>query len=119
MLPRKRAKLALALALSLVLMGISGAAITMARLSNSAKWVSHSYQVELAISNVEFVLSEAARARLNYVNSGDESFVRVFDSKDEQTKKDGQDIRNLTSDNPTQQVFCDRLEKLGNPRMEI
>jgi hypothetical protein len=79
MLPRKRAKLALALALWLILMGISGAGITMARLSSSAKWVTHSYQVELAISDVEFFLSEAARARLNYVNSGDESFVQLFD----------------------------------------
>src|SRR6202035_1073117 len=119
MLPRKRAKLALALALSLVLIGILAAAITMERLSNSAKWVNHSYQVELAISNVEFVLSEAARARLNYVNSGDESFVRVFDSKDEQTKKDVQGIRRLTSDNPAQQAFCDQLEKLANRRLEI
>src|SRR5580704_10250846 len=119
MLPRKRARLALALALSLVLIGILAAAITMERLSNSAKWVNHSYQVELAISNIEFVLSEAARARLNYVNSGDESFVRVFDSKVEQTKKDVQDIRHLTSDNPTQQVFCDQLEKLANRRLEI
>src|ERR1700721_3257232 len=119
MLPRKRARMALALALSLVLIGFLAAAITMERLSNSAKWVNHSYQVELAISNIEFVLSEAARARLKYVNSGDESFVRVFDSKDEQTKKDVQAIRHLTSDNPTQQVFCDRLEKLANRRLEI
>jgi signal transduction histidine kinase len=119
MLPRKRAKLALAFALCLVLIGILAAGITMARLSNSAKWVSHSYQVELAISNIEFVLSEAARARLNYVNSGDESFARMFDSKYDQTKKDVQDIRYLTSDNPTQQVFCNQLEKLANRRLEI
>src|ERR1700732_203068 len=119
MLPRKRAKLALAFALSLVLIGILAAGITMARLSSRAKWVSHSYQVELAISNIEFVLSEAARARLNYVNSGDESFARMFDSKYDQTKKDVQDIRYLTSDNPTQQLFCNQLEKLANRRLEI
>ena len=100
MLPRKRARLALALALSLVLIGILAAAITMERLSNSAKWVNHSYQVELAISNIEFVLSEAARARLNYVNSGDESFARMFDSKYDQTKKDVQNVRNLTERQP-------------------
>ncbi len=119
MLPRKRAKLALALALSLVLMGILGAAITMARLSSSAKWVTHSYQVELDISDVEFVLSEAARARLNYVNSGDESFVQLFTSKDEQTRKDVQNIRYLTRDNPRQQDLCDQLEKLANRRLQV
>src|ERR1700677_2004329 len=119
MLPRKRAKLALALALSLVLIGVLAAGVTMERLSNSAKWVTHSYQVELAISNIEFVLSEAARARLNYVNSGDETLARVFDSKYEQTKKDVQDVRNLTEDNPAQQVLCDQLEKLANRRLEV
>src|ERR1700690_1004707 len=113
MLPRKRARLALALALSLVLIGILAAAITRERLSNSAKWVNHSYQVELAISNIEFVLSEAARARLNYVNSGDESFARMFDSKYDQAQKDVQNVRSLTSDNPTQQILCDQLEKLA------
>ena len=119
MLPRKRAKLALALALWLILMGISGAGITMARLSSSAKWVTHSYQVELAISDVEFFLSEAARARLNYVNSGDESFVQLFDLKDQQTKTDLQNIRHLTSDNPRQQELCEQLERLANRRLEV
>jgi signal transduction histidine kinase len=119
MLPRKRAKLALALALCLIVMGILGAAITMARLSRSAKWVNHSYQVELAISDVEFLLSEAARARLNYVNSGGESFVQLFNLKDDQTKKDLQNIRHLTRDNPRQQDLCDQLEKLANRRLEV
>ena len=119
MLPRKRAKLALGLALSLILMGILGAAITMARLSSSAKWVNHSYQVELAISDVEFLLSEAARARLNYVNSGDESFLQLFNLKDDQTKKDLQNIRHLIRDNPRQQDLCDQLEKLANRRLEV
>jgi|SRR6202034_393559 len=119
MLPRKRAKLALALALSLILIGILGAGITMARLSSSAKWVSHSYQVELAISDVEFLLSEAARARLNYVNSGDGSFEQLFSSKYDQTRKDLQNIRHLTSDNPRQQDLCDQLENLATRRLEV
>jgi signal transduction histidine kinase len=119
MLPRRRAKLALGLALSLIVMGILGAAITMARLSSSAKWVNHSYQVELAISDVEFLLSEAARARLNYVNSGDTSFEQLFNSKSDQTRKDLQNIRHLTKDNPRQQDLCDRLEKLANRRLEV
>jgi signal transduction histidine kinase len=119
MLPRKRAKLALALALSLILMGVLGAGITMARLSSSAKWVTHSYQIELAISDVEFLLSEAARARLSYVNSGDSSFEQLFNSKYDQTEKDLQNIRHLTGDNPRQQDLCDRLEKLANRRLAV
>ncbi|MGB8541573.1 MAG: CHASE3 domain-containing protein [Candidatus Acidiferrales bacterium] len=91
----------------------------MARLSSSAKWVGHSYQVELAISDVEFLLSEAARARLNYVNSPDGSFEQLFDSKYDQTRKDLQNIRHLTSDNPRQQDLCDQLEGLANRRLAV
>jgi signal transduction histidine kinase len=119
MLPRNRAKLAFVSAVVLVLVGGLGAAITVARLSNSAKWVAHTYQVQLDVSNVEFVLSEAARARLNYVSSGDESYLAVFDSADNQATADLRSIHQLTADNPRQQELCSQLEKLVNRRLEV
>jgi signal transduction histidine kinase len=119
MLPRNRAKLAFVSAVVLVIVGGLGAAITVARLSDSAKWVAHTYQVQLDVSNVEFVLSEAARARLNYVSSGDESYLAVFDSADNQAAADLRSIHQLTADNPRQQELCSRLEKLVNRRLEV
>jgi signal transduction histidine kinase len=119
MLPRNRAKLAFVSAVALVLVGGLGAAITVARLSDSAKWVAHTYQVQLDVSNVEFVLSEAARARLSYVSSGDESYLLAFDSADNQATADLQNIHQLTADNPRQQELCSRLEKLVSRRLEV
>ena len=110
MLPRNRAKLAFVSAVALVLIGSVGAAITVVRLSSSAAWVAHTYQVQLAVSNIEFILSEAARARLSYVASGDESYLQAFNSASDQTAANLRSIRQLTSDNPRQQELCSRLE---------
>jgi signal transduction histidine kinase len=119
MLPRNRAKLAFVSALALILLGSLAAAITGVRLSRSAKWVAHTYQVQLAVSDVEFILSEAARARLGYVNSGDESFLQTFDSANQRAAADLSNIQQLTRDNPKQQELCNRLEKLTNQRLQV
>jgi signal transduction histidine kinase len=119
MLPRKRAKLAFATAVALMVMGGLGAAITVGRLSNSAEWVAHTYQVKLAVSNIEIILSDAGRARLNYISSGDESYLETFDSANNQAMADLANIRQLTIDNPRQQEFCSQLEKLTNGRLEL
>ncbi len=119
MLPRSRAKLAFVSAVALVLIGSLAATITVARLSNSAKWVVHTYQVQLAVSNIEFILSEAARARLSYVSSGDESYLLAFDAANNLAVSDLRSIHQLTEDNPRQQELCSRLEKLANRRLQV
>src|SRR6202050_5489256 len=119
MLPRSRAKLAFVSAVALVLIGSLAATITVARLSNSAKWVAHTYQVQLGVNNVEFVLSEAARARLSYVSSGDEIYLASFDSANNQAAADLLNIRQLTMDNPRQQELCSQLETIGNRRIQV
>jgi signal transduction histidine kinase len=119
MLPRNRAKLAFVSAVALVLIGSLAATITVARLSNSAEWVVHTYQVQLAVSNIEFVLSEASRARLSYVSSGDETYLQSFDSANNQAAADLLNIRQLTIDNPRQQELCSQLEMLVNRRLRV
>src|ERR1700683_134307 len=119
MLPRSRAKLAFVSAVALVLIGSLAATITVARLSNSAKWVAHTYQVQLGVNNVEFVLSEAARARLSYVSSGDEIYLASFDSANNQAAADLLNIRQLTMDNPRQQELCSQLETIVNRRIQV
>jgi signal transduction histidine kinase len=119
MLPRKRAKLAFATAVVLMVMGAVGAAVTVARLSNSAQWVAHTYEVKLAVDKIEFILSEAARARLSYISSGDEAYLEAFHSANDEENADLARIRNLTGDNARQLEFCSQLEKLSNRRLEV
>ena len=119
MLPRKRAKLAFATAVALMVAGGLGAAATVVRLLKSAEWITHTYEVKLAVDKEELLLSEAARARLNYVNSGNESYVGAFDSANSQALADVQRIRELTNDNPAQQEFCKQLDELAKRRLGI
>lgn len=119
MLPRNRARLAFVSAVALVLIGSVAAAITVARLTNSTEWVVHTYQVQLTVGHVDFVLSEAARARLGYVTSGDESYLVSFDSANNQVAADLRTIHQLTEDNPRQQESCAQLEKLVDRRMAV
>src|SRR6202046_1634765 len=119
MLPRNRARLAFVSAVALVLIGSVAAAITLARLTNSTEWVVHTYQVQLTVGHVDFVLSEAARARLGYVTSGDESYLVSFDSANNQVAADLRTIHQLTEDNPRQQESCAQLEKLVDRRIAV
>jgi signal transduction histidine kinase len=119
MLPRNRARLAFVSAVALVLIGSVAAAITVARLTNSTEWVVHTYQVQLTVGHVDFVLSEAARARLGYVTSGDESYLVSFDSANNQVAADLRTIHQLTEDNPRQQESCAQLEKLVDRRIAV
>src|SRR6202046_458996 len=119
MLPRKRAKLAFATAVALMVAGGLGAAATVVRLLKSAEWITHTYEVKLAVDKEELLLSEAARARLNYVNSGNESYVGAFVSVNSQALADVQRIRELTNDNPPQQELCKQLDELAKRRLGI
>ena len=119
MLPRKRAKLAFATALALMVAGGVGAAVIVVRLLKSAEWITHTYEVKLAVGKEESLLSEAARARLSYVSSGNEAYVGTFDSANSQALADVQRIRELTNDNPTQREFCRQLDELANRRLGI
>jgi signal transduction histidine kinase len=119
MLPRNRARLAFISGVVLVLIGAAAAAITVARLTDSTKWVVHTYQVELDVNHIDFVLSEAGRARFSYVSSGDESFLPAFKSASDQAGIELQNIRRATTDNPRQRELCAELEVLLNHRLQF
>jgi signal transduction histidine kinase len=119
MLPRNRARLAFISGVVLVLIGAAAAAITVARLTDSTKWVVHTYQVQLDVAHIDFVLSEAGRARLSYVSSGDESYLAVFQSASDQAGIELRNIRQATMDNSRQQELCAQLEALVNQRLRF
>ena len=119
MLPRNRARLAFISGVVLVLIGAAAAALTVARLTDSTKWVVHTYQVQLDVSHIDFVLSEAGRARLSYVSSGDESYLATFQSANDRARIDLGNVRQATMDNSRQQELCTQLEALVNQRLRF
>jgi signal transduction histidine kinase len=119
MSPRKKARFAFASALVLVLFCGTAATITIVRLQESAKWIAHTYDVEVGLGDVRSALSDAALARTSYLNTGDSSFVSEYQSAKSRTHAKLALVRQLTLDNPKQQDYCNQLDDLILRRIEL
>lgn len=116
---RQKARLAFAAALILLAVSAISAGFAISRLSQSATWVAHTYEVQLAISRIDSVLTDAARLRFAYVTSDDASILPEFDAAVRNISSDLLHIRDLTKDNPVQETFSDQLESLVKRREEL
>jgi signal transduction histidine kinase len=119
MSPRKKARVAFATALALLLFCGTAATITIVRLLESAKWIAHTYDVQVALGDLQSTLSVAARTRTSYLNSGDASFLAEYESAKSQTHTKLALVRELTIDNPIQVNFCNQLDDLILRRIEL
>ena len=99
---RKKARLAFASALALLLICGTAATITIAQLIKSAKWIAHTYDVQVSLGEIQTTFSTAARARTNYLNTGDASYLPQYETAKTQVHRRIAEIRQLTNDNPMQ-----------------
>lgn len=113
----QRAKTALALAL--LLLGLSGAAagFVIDRLSQAEAMVHHTYDVEVAIGDLESSLTGVGRSRVAYLDSPSEATLGAFQSSVAEVGSAMARIRQLTVDNPVQQEFSGRLQKVADERI--
>ncbi len=116
---RKKARLAFASALVLLLVCGTAATITIVQLLESAKWIARTYDVQVALGDIQSALSIAAHTRTTYMNSGDASFLSQYESAKSQTHAKLALVRELTNDNPTQRSFCNQLDDLILRRIEL
>jgi signal transduction histidine kinase len=116
---RKSAKLAFATALVLLLLCGVAALIAISRYSNSAQWVVHTYEVQVATGAVESTLSDAARDRWIYINLGDKSFLQQYELSKKEVSENLWRVRDLTLDNPNQRGLLSRLDGLVNQRISL
>jgi signal transduction histidine kinase len=119
MSPRKQATAAFAVAISFLLLSGIAASFSIARLHSTRSWVTHTYEVENALSNVNVVISRAGRLRTEYVDSGDPVFLTEYETAAAQIPKSVQVVRFLIRDNPPQRENCTKLETLANKRIEL
>ncbi|MBV8514133.1 MAG: hypothetical protein JO260_02425, partial [Acidobacteria bacterium] len=75
---RKKAQLAFLSALILLFACGIAASVTIWRFLRAAKWAEHSYEVQLSLGDLQTSLSNAARARTVYLNSGDETTLAEY-----------------------------------------
>jgi signal transduction histidine kinase len=119
MSPKKKARFAFASAL--VLLSLSGiaASVTIVRLLQSAKWVAHSYDIRIALADVQSAVLAAARASGSYSDSGDPAYLTPYESAKNDTRNKLLRVERLVNDNPVQQRLYKQVEDLANRRLAL
>jgi len=119
MSPRQKARLAFVSALTLLLVCGVAASVTVVRFLRADRWVTHSYDVQLSLGDLQSAISVAARARTSFLNSGDVSNLGPYDAAKSKVHQQLIHIRDLTKDNPIQQSLCTQLEDNVLRRLEL
>ena len=116
---RKKARRAFTSALVLLLLSGIAASVTIARLWRAANWVTQSYDIQLALADAESALAKAARLRTVYINSGDAGILPQYESAKKETLGLTRHVRELTTDNPSQQELGSRLQEITDRRFAL
>ena len=118
MSPQKRARAAFGSAVILLLLSGVIAYVAISRLLAAQQSVIHTHEVQAALADVNVVLGRARRAQIEYIDSGGgPDLLRDYESTVGQIPVTLRRVRELTSDNPTQQANCTRLENLIDHRI--
>ena len=116
---RKKARIAFVSALILLLACGVAASVTAVRFSHADRWVVHTYDVRLALSDLQSTLSSAALARTAFLNSGDVADLASYGPAKSRVHQKLVDLRDLTKDNSTQQTYGTQLEDNVLRRLEF
>ena len=120
MSPRQRAHVAFGSAVILLLLSGAIACVAISRLLAAQQWVIHTHEGQAALANVNIVLGRARRAQIEYIDSeGMPDLLRNYESTVGQIPGTLRHVRELTADNPTQQVNCTHLENLIDRRISL
>src|ERR1700744_6239079 len=116
---RKKARLAFLSALVLLFGCGIAASITIARFLRAAKWAAHSYEVQVSLGDLQTSLSNAARTRTVYLNSGDETTLSDYPALKKRVHNDLTQLRELIRDNPSQGALASQLDDIVLRRLEL
>src|ERR1700680_1580579 len=102
MASRQRPKIAFALALLLLALSGIAAGFVITRLYRAETLGRHTYDVEVAIGDLESSLTEVGRSRVAYVNSGTPESLQTFSNAVNKVSAALASIRHLIRDNTAQ-----------------
>ena len=114
---RKKAQAAFASAVGLLLLSGLADYLAITRLTQSEKWVHHTYEVRAAIADIDWTLVRAGRARSGFVASANSDFLSQYEAAASEVPRAVQRVRELTRDNPKEQELCARLEAITASRL--
>jgi signal transduction histidine kinase len=111
---RTTARTIFAVAVILLVFSALAGSIMMVRLVHSADRVARSYDVQVALAEIDATVSAAGRARLAYVDSGEPEYLHSYETSAARVPEELRLLRQLTRDNPAQQILCGELEEHVN-----
>lgn len=114
---KQKSKIAFVLALLLLGVGGAVAGFVIYRLYEAQFMVRHTYEVQVAIADLESSLAEVGRNRVNYIQNADPDSLKAFTDAVNRIDPALAHIRELTRDNPTQQSLCDELSSNAKERI--
>src|ERR1700733_6705798 len=113
----QKAKIALTLALVLLTLSGIAAGFVIYRLYSTQALVRHTYEVEVAIGDMESSLTDVGRSRVAYDNAPTAASLRNFWNAVGSVGPALAKIRQLVRDNTTQLALTDRLAANANDRI--
>jgi signal transduction histidine kinase len=117
--PRRKAAIAFTTAIVLLTLGGAATGITMWNLLESLRWLAHSYQVEVALGDIDSTLTRAARSRAVYIQTADPDYYRQFAQSLNAIAPEMGNMEHLVSDNPLQKDLIKRLEDVTSHRADL
>jgi len=97
----------------LLLCGVGTASyLSIQRLTEEKRWVFHTHQVIEAIDHTHISLSNAEGARSSYILTKNTVYRKIYQGEKQKVYEVLKVIRQLSSDNPSQQRRLDTLESL-------
>jgi CHASE3 domain sensor protein len=119
MSPRKRARLAFASAVILLVLCGASALLTVTRFLTAQQAVSRTREVQSALADITILFGRARRAQIQYLDSGSPNFLQEYQSAIGQISGTLTRIKQLTVDNRLQQENGKRLETIVALRITI
>jgi signal transduction histidine kinase len=116
---RKKAKLSFASAIVFLLIATTAAGFVIARLSASLRWIAHTYDVQVALGDINATLTVAGRARTSFELDTDEAALHSFDTAIASIPAKFARLEQLLADNPGQVDALNRLRDLENQRRVV
>jgi PAS domain S-box-containing protein len=84
----------------------------------SDRWVRHTQEVLTNIKDLALAIESIESASRGFVLTGEESDLEAYRANVARVAQDQAIVRNLTADNPVQQVHCSALEVLASERIQ-
>ncbi|BCL33629.1 response regulator [Nostoc sp. MS1] len=79
----------------------------------------HTYQVLSQLAELNSLLSTAETGQRGYIITGEQRYLEPYQVATKSLDKTIQELQRLTSDNPKQQGYIDKLEPLINQRINV